>query len=82
MITEFKKVSVAIKCQTNQERDKTLEHFKGLGYKIIGDENGLAIFIDPFHREMMTHGIEVAEENFKDNNYNIVDFATFITFIV
>jgi len=79
---EFKKVSCAIKCKTPQERDKTIEHFKNLDYALIGDNLGLAIFIDPFHREMLTHSIQVAEDNFKDNDYNIVDFETFVTFIV
>ncbi len=82
MQTEFKKVSCAIKCKTGPERDKTLEHFTSLGYKLIGDSEGLAIFINPFHREMSTYSIQVAEDNFKDNNYNIVDFETFVTFIV
>lgn len=82
MNTEFKKVSVAIKCQTNQERDKTLGHFIWLNYNVIGDKEGLVIFINPFSREVMTNSIQVAEDNFKDNGYNIVDFATFVTFIV
>ena len=79
---DFKKVSCAIKCVTGPERDKTIEHFKELGYSLIGDSHGMVIFINPFNRQLLTTSIEIAEENFKDNNYNIVDFATFITFIV